>query len=362
MSASETTLGKKIADAGAELDAWVREVVQWHFDPETGCPFWLDYAARLDWDPRKEIRTYVDLDRFGFFEDEWLRGRDVRRWVPQGYAGRPVYTFETGGSTGVPKSRISIEDFRLDYEAFSDTLPSEFFPRGADWLSLGPTGPRRLRLAVEHLAQYREGICFMVDLDPRWVIKLIKMGQAKMAEQYKQHVIEQGLTQLRAHDNIKCLFTTPKLLEALCEKVSLKKLGITGVFCGGTEMTPQFHRFAVEELLEGAYFAPTYGNTLMGLAVHKPRDPQDNYAIIYYPPHPRAMIEVVNPDQPQQVVAYGQTGRVRLTTLTKEFFMPRFLERDEAEREPPCALYPWDGVRNVRPFSNLNTTVVEGVY
>ena len=36
-------------------------------------------------------------------------------------------------------------------------------------------------------------------------------------------------------------------------------------------MTPQFHRFAVEELLEGAYFAPTYGNTLMGLAVHKPR-------------------------------------------------------------------------------------------
>ena len=31
-------------------------------------------------------------------------------------------------------------------------------------------------------------------------------------------------------------------------------------------MTPQFHRFAVEELLEGAYFAPTYGNTLMGLA------------------------------------------------------------------------------------------------
>ena len=40
-----------------------------------------------------------------------------------------------------------------------------------------------------------------------------------------------------------------------------------GVFCGGTEMTPQFHRFAVEELLDGVYFAPTYGNTLMGLAV-----------------------------------------------------------------------------------------------
>ena len=229
---SVLSVGKK----PAELDAWVREVIAWHFDPETGCPFWLDFAKDLSWDPRKEIQTYDDLSRFGFFQDEWLRGGPVRRWVPKGFADRPVYTFETGGSTGVPKSRINIEDFRLDYEAFSDTLPEEFFPKGADWLSLGPTGPRRLRLAVEHLAQHRRGICFMVDLDPRWVIKLLKMGQPKMAEQYKQHVVEQGLTLLKAHENIRCLFTTPKLLEALCEKVSLKKMRIVGVFCGGTEM------------------------------------------------------------------------------------------------------------------------------
>ena len=120
---------------------------------------------------------------------------------------------------------------------------------------VGPSGPRRLRLAIEHLAQYRGGICFMVDLDPRWVIKLIKMGEMEMMELYKRHVIDQALTLLKAHDNIKCLFTTPKLLEALCERISLKKAGITGVFCGGTEMTPQFHRFAVEELMEGASFS-----------------------------------------------------------------------------------------------------------
>jgi hypothetical protein len=37
----------------------------------------------------------------------------VRRWVPKAYAGQPIYTFETGGSTGVPKSRINIHDFRI---------------------------------------------------------------------------------------------------------------------------------------------------------------------------------------------------------------------------------------------------------
>jgi phenylacetate-coenzyme A ligase PaaK-like adenylate-forming protein len=361
-STIETDIESKMKAARNTLDAWVREIVQWHFDPATGCPFWLDYATNLGWDPRREIQGYDDLARFGFFQDEWLRGGPVRRWVPKAYADRPVYVFETGGSTGVPKSRISVDDFRIDYEAFSGTLPDDAFPKGADWLMLGPSGPRRLRLAVEHLAQYRGGICFMVDLDPRWVIKLLKMNQPEMAEKYKQHVVDQGLTLLKAHDNIRCLFTTPKLLEALCEKVSLKRMGIKGVFCGGTEMTPQFHRFAVEELLDGVYFAPTYGNTLMGLAVHKPRLAEDNYAVIYYPPTPRAMIEVVDPDNPERVVGYGETGRVRLTTLTREFFMPRFLERDEAEREAPCHLYPWDGVRNVRPFSRFQTTVVEGVY
>jgi phenylacetate-coenzyme A ligase PaaK-like adenylate-forming protein len=353
---------ESVAAARDALDRWTREIVRWHFDPETGSPFWLEYAKRLDWDPRDEVRGYDDLAKFGFFQDEWLRGGPVRRWVPKALANRPISIFETGGSTGVPKARINIDDFRVDYDWFSDTLPDWAFPKGTDWLAIGPSGPRRLRLAVEHLAQHRGGICFMVDLDPRWVIKLIKRRQFEEAERYKQHVIEQALTLLRAHDNIRCLFTTPKLLEALCEKISLRKIGITGVFCGGTEMTPQFHRFAVEELLDGVYFAPTYGNTLMGLAVHKPLDPADNYAVIYYPPLPRAMIEVVDPDHPGRLVGYGETGRVRLTTLTKEFFMPRFLERDEAEREPPCELYPWDGVRNVRPFTRLQAAVVEGVY
>ena len=58
-------------------------------------------------------------------------------------------------------------------------------------------------------------------------------------------------------------------------------------------------------------------------------------------------------DDPGKVVEYGATGRVKLTTLTKEFFMPGFLERDEGGREPACAAYPWDGVSGVRPRLRL---------
>jgi len=357
------TLDDRIAEAKARLDAHTRETIAWHFDPKTGCPFWLDYATRLDWDPRQEVQRYEDLRRFEPFQDEWLRGGPVRRWIPKAYADRPAFVFETGGSTGVPKSRINIEDFRIDYELFSRTLSDDAFPKGSDWLMLGPSGPRRLRLAVEHLCQYRGGICFCVDMDPRWVVKLIGSGRVKEMHEYKDHVVNQGLTILRSHDNIRCLFTTPKLLEALCERVSIKRLGIKGVFCGGTQLTAQFHRFAREELLEGSVeFVPTYGNTLMGLAGHKPFDPADNYSIIYHPPSPRAMIEVVAPDAPERVVEYGRLGRVRLTTLTNEFFMPGFLERDEGIRHPPCEAYAWDGVGDVRPFSGFATPIIEGVY
>jgi phenylacetate-coenzyme A ligase PaaK-like adenylate-forming protein len=349
------------------LDAHVREVVAWHFDPSTGCPFWLDFAKKLGWDPRREIGNFSDLARLGLFEDEWLRGGPVQRWIPKGCAGKPVFVFETGGTTGTPKTRVAFDDFRFDYELFSDTLPEKHFPKGSNWLMLGPSGPRRLRLSVEHLAQYRGGICFCVDLDPRWVVKLIKKGWSEHLEAYKAHVIDQAVTILQAGHDIRCMFTTPKLLEALglrleSQGTSIRKAGITGIFSGGTEFTPQWNRFAHEELLDGAYMTPTYGNTLMGLAASAPTGPQNNYKITYYAPQPRAVIEVVDFDDATRIVEYGQSGRVKLTTLTKEFFVPGFLERDEGEREPPCDRYPWDGVSGVKPFRGVAQSTTVGVY
>jgi phenylacetate-coenzyme A ligase PaaK-like adenylate-forming protein len=362
-----------VADAAAikkareQLDAQCVEMMAWHFHPSTGCPFWLDYAKSLKFDPLKDVRCFDDLKKFPPFEDEWLRGGPVRRWVPKGMADKPMFVFETGGTTGVPKSRVNHRDFRTDYEMFSDTLPEEYFPRGANWLMLGPSGPRRLRLSIEHLAQHRGGICFCVDLDPRWVIKLIQKGWMEHLEAYKQHCIDQAITILEAGHDIRCMFTTPKLLESLAlalEKkgTTIRKAGITGIFSGGTEFTPQWTRFAVEELLDGAYMTPTYGNTLMGLAASRPVVPADGYTIAYYAPQPRAVIEVVDFDDNDAIVPYGGTGRVRLTTLTHETFIPGFLERDEGERERPYVKYPWDGISGVRPFRALAASTTVGVY
>ena len=355
------------------LDAHTYETVQWHFHESTGSPFWLERKSGLNFDPLTEVKGFDDLKKFPLFEDDWLRGGPVRRWVPKGLDGKPTYVFETGGTTGVPKSRVVIDDFRIDYEMFSETLPDEYFPKGANWLMLGPSGPRRLRLAVEHLCQFRGGISFCIDLDPRWVVKLIKKGWMDHLEAYKQHCIDQAVTILTADHDIKCMFTTPKLLESLAyglaeRDTSIQEVGITGIFSGGTEFTPEWTRFCVEELLggpteeSGVYMTPTYGNTLMGLACSRPVIAEESYKIAYYAPQPRAVVEVVDFEDHKQVVPYGETGRVKLYTMTKEFFVPGFLERDEGEREKPYEKYPWDGVSGVRPYHAIASQTTVGVY
>ncbi len=377
MSAVETSIPDDVAKRAAEardlLNEHTLKTVHWHFSDDTGSPFWLAKKSELNFDPLKDVKSFDDLKKFPDFEDEWLRGGPVNRWIPKGHAGKPVYVFETGGTTGIPKSRVVMEDHWKDYELFSDTLPEEYFPRGANWLMLGPSGPRRLRLAVEHLAQHRGGICFCIDLDPRWVVKLIKKGWMEHLEEYKKHCIDQAVTVLTAGHDVQCMFATPKLLESLGEALedrgtSLQEVGIKGIFSGGTEFTPQWTRFCVEELLGGPveeggiYMTPTYGNTLMGLACSKPITPKDNYKISYYAPQPRAVTEVVQFEDYNSVVGYGETGRVKLYTLTDEFFVPGFMERDEGEREAPFDLYPWDGVSGVRPFHELASATTVGVY
>ena len=64
------------------------------------------------------------------------------------------------------------------------------------------------------------------------------------------------------------------------------------------------------------YIAPTYGNTLMGLAAAEMPKPPD-YKIAYYAPEPRAVVEVVDFDDYEKTVDFGKEGRVMLTTLTR---------------------------------------------
>src|SRR3989304_3852010 len=54
MEVANNKLFHRVAAAQRKLDDHVREIINWHFSPETGCPFWLAYASKLDFDRSEE--------------------------------------------------------------------------------------------------------------------------------------------------------------------------------------------------------------------------------------------------------------------------------------------------------------------
>src|SRR5690606_40413425 len=112
-----------VQKASDELDAHLREIIEWHFNPETGCQFWLNWA-RKNWDPRTEVRSFRDILKFPHFQDEWLRDEQPEVWVPAAFRGKPFNIFETGGTTGMPKQRIGWNDYKVRSEEHTSELQS----------------------------------------------------------------------------------------------------------------------------------------------------------------------------------------------------------------------------------------------
>ena len=139
-----------------------------------------------------------------------------------------------------------------------------------------------------------------MDLDPRWVKRLIATQQFDQARAYMDHVVEQALTILK-HRKVSALFTTPKL-QKHGGAAGLSPGGYKGVFCGGTTMDRQYARFLEEKFVRMAksglcqlwqYFD--------GASSHRPFSPENDYSIAYYAPQPRAVLRVIDSTTGQPV-------------------------------------------------------------
>ncbi len=345
-----------------DLDKWVTEIINWHFSEETGSPYWLEKKRTLYFNPLSDIKTYNDLRKFGLFDDTELKNVSVKNLIPKGVlnkANNRISIFETGGTLGVPK-RIIDYSYRQEVTKWlSQTLNLHRFPMQGNWLHLGPAGPHVVGQTTKELAWSRNGLCYYVDIDVRWVKKCVKMGNQELLNDYVDHVIEQALIILETQD-IDFIFTTPKLLLNLCEKTDISN--IKGICCGGTHVTPDLHRLLRQEIIPGVPLCVVYGNTLMGVAPQEPFNLNRNWDLHHYSFNPYFMLKVVSPDDPKQEVDYGEVGRVQITTLTKDYFIPNLLERDEAMRVPGNSYCSWDGVANVKPFTEIEQATIEGVY
>ena len=66
------TSADKVRQARERLDAHVRDIVRWHFSPDTGTPLWIERAKSFSFNPLKDVQGFDDLKLFGLFEDTVL--------------------------------------------------------------------------------------------------------------------------------------------------------------------------------------------------------------------------------------------------------------------------------------------------
>lgn len=103
------------------------------------------------------------------------------------------------------------------------------------------------------------------------------------------------------------------------------------------------------------------GNTLMGIACQRPRRPGEVYRAVFQPPYPMSHVRLVDCDGRE--VDYGETGRVVVSALAPELFLPNVAERDAAVRVAPPPGHHSDGLARVAPLPRPDAApVLEGVY
>lgn len=345
----------------ADLDAWVRHVVDIHFHPVDGTPFWIERSRQLGFDARAAIRRYDDLALLGFFPMDALRTGNVLDFLPAAIAkdrGR-LSVHETGGTTGSP-ARVAVRDFYEPIHRFMDWYLDEVtgFPRGSNWLFIGPTGPHGVADSTRQIARMRGGLCHVIDLDPRFIKLLYQQQDMRTVGLYMKHVRQQAYAILDTQD-VQVLGSTPILLQALAPELKERGYRFAGMMYGGTQLTKDLYHLLRTQFFPDAAHTAIYGNTLFGGAL---LGPSQDGEIVYYPIEPLVKFDIVDPKQPERRVGMGETGQVCVTVLSEERFLPRMLERDQAERSPVFPALGCEGVANVRPMAGLQTSMTEGVY
>ncbi|GAA3453670.1 hypothetical protein [Dactylosporangium matsuzakiense] len=341
-----------------DLDAWTRRVVRRHFDPQTGSPYWLSRRPYLGFDPL-DITRYAELAQFEPFSLATLRDLDPVQLVP-GDIPRPLAgrIWESGGTTGRP-CRIfhtpSMAEHHTQWRLLG--LRQAGFEPGRTWLYACPSGPHIVGRGANQIAELYHSTVYTMDLDPRWIKGLIRDSRLVEMNLYVEHTIEQ-MTDLLETGRVQYLETTPAILQALIARRPELVSGLEGVGLGGTQLTPPMYR-EILEALEGGVIGTTYGNTF-GCAMGLPAE--NGGAILpYLPNYPQVTMAVVDKDDPRREVGYGEVGRVRLTVLHDDLFLPNILERDQAIRFDTGGKWPCDGVANVRPLQ-ISSATPEGLY
>ncbi|MET8249057.1 hypothetical protein ABZV31_34600 [Streptomyces sp. NPDC005202] len=178
------------------------------------------------------------------------------------------------------------------------SLDAHGFVRGANWLGIVPTGPHIVGEYFRRSATTHGSHGFTLDLDPRWVKKLISEGRGADAGAYAEHLIDQAADVLRTQD-IGVLTITLPLLERLArrdELIGLVNQKVRAIRWGDTQLDPDSRYLYKSEVFPKTVLCGNYGSTMiLGFAGERPGLP-DDAPCVFGPYSPYVTFSVVVPE------------------------------------------------------------------
>ncbi|WP_433659156.1 phenazine antibiotic biosynthesis protein [Nocardia sp. CA-128927] len=353
-----------ISTATVDPDEYLRALMKWHFSAETGSPYWLRRARTLDFDPLTEVRTFADLARFPNVINEF-RDIAIQDLVPRGLEGADreiAGIFESGGTTGAPKRFVMFErwmEFALDWDEY------HYADLGTmNTLAIAPSGPHMFGEFATRRARRHNGVKFTIDLDPRWIKRILARGDAEEADRYAEHLIDQAADILTTQ-SVGILITTPPLLERIARRADLVEAirkQVEFICWSGAHMDADSRDIFRREVFPGIPLKGLYGSTtILGMSRER-RDERPDGLPVFDAPSPYIVFRVVDPDTGADV-EFGERGQVVMNHLTKYALLPNNLERDLATKVEPLPGALGCAVADVGPVQVFDdNSVIEGVY
>lgn len=345
-------------------DHWKR-VMELHFDPDHGSPYWLDQIKSWNLDPLKDLFLFSDFEHVPFFETRDMATRPVEDFIPRSLRSQSDRWImgETGGLTGNPSFTVYRNDEFYDAFIRPFLIAANLcnFPSKGHWIWIGPSGPHLIGKAARLCAAAQgQPDPFSVDFDPRWARKLPRHSIA--FSRYMDHILDQSLRIFHSQ-NIEIIFTTPVVINKLGEVLSLSQRSkIKGIHYGGMASTSK-DRLNWKEMFPNAVLLAGYGNTLFGMAPEIQFTQQERTdQLTYYPIGHRLWFEA-------ERTTDSKPSRLTFSRFDETQLILRAPERDQATIiHPPTEARDYDihycGIENPEPWNPIQDQVTgsTGIY
>jgi thienamycin biosynthesis protein ThnN len=370
-------LANKVKSVLSEIStSYLKHVLDIHFHPELGTPYWIERQKQLkykdvnavnDWYSFKQIVGFQDPEDQKRFERD-TRLLSLEQFIPKAILNdrsRSIWASQTGGTTGLPKHGCWDSVYWKNVMNFTNEFLDIFkVPYAANWLFLGPMGPHTTGRLVVDIAQGRGGLCYSIDLDPRFVKIAVNEKMDNTLQRYLKHIWEQTESILK-YQKVEVLFATSRLLEMAPEYIDMDLFrGLKGIVHAGTPLDADTNELLQTELFPNIPIIGMYGTSTTGISyqasgmIHKP------YRVVYVPSSPYITLEVVNDHG--EIVSYESEGFLATYRLTEDYLIPGFWERDKGIRVKPegdlALQYPWDWVGEIYSYYTKTDKKLDGVY